>query len=240
VLIAPAEGWCRWCRSVCRGRAWARRPAARPRLDLPQRVRWGTSPFACAAVDVAAYRPGKFLNAAVDKRATTTSAWRSRLRRVDGRVIGCVQIAGWVRGPHRLHHQAGRRWWRRALRPYRFGAAPTSILPPGARLLVATQHDRARRSWPNSTPSRPDRAPRSSSDIKAHPEERSAGPRLEVGYITVVAHLRDGAARLLRVRWVLWSLRWTTIFALAAAACAASRSIGLIPNVLTLAALCSG
>ena len=51
----------------------------------------------CAGtVDVVAYRPGKFLSAAADKASEENERMALALRRPDGRVIGCVQIAGWV------------------------------------------------------------------------------------------------------------------------------------------------
>jgi phosphatidylserine decarboxylase len=51
----------------------------------------------CAGtVDVVAYRPGKYLNAAADKASEDNERMAIALRRADGRSIGCVQIAGWV------------------------------------------------------------------------------------------------------------------------------------------------
>src|SRR6266849_547697 len=49
-----------------------------------------------AIVDVVASRPGKFLNANADKASEDNERMAIALRRADGRVIGCVQIAGWV------------------------------------------------------------------------------------------------------------------------------------------------
>ena len=49
----------------------------------------------CAGtVEVVAYRPGKFLNAAADKASEENERMAIALRRADGRLIGCVQIAG--------------------------------------------------------------------------------------------------------------------------------------------------
>ena len=47
-------------------------------------------------VEVVAYRPGKFLNAAADKASDENERSAIALRRADGKLIGCVQIAGWV------------------------------------------------------------------------------------------------------------------------------------------------
>jgi len=94
----------------------------------------------CAAiVDVVAYRPGKFLNANADKASEDNERMAIALRRADGRVIGCVQIAGWV--ARRIvciikpgqAVAAGERFGH-----IRFGSRTDLYLPPGARLLVAT------------------------------------------------------------------------------------------------------
>jgi phosphatidylserine decarboxylase len=51
----------------------------------------------CAGtVEVVAYRPGKFLNAAADKASDENERMAIALRRADGNLIGFVQIAGWV------------------------------------------------------------------------------------------------------------------------------------------------
>jgi phosphatidylserine decarboxylase len=93
----------------------------------------------CAAiVDVVAYRPGKFLNANADKASEDNERMAIALRRADGRVIGCVQIAGWV--ARRIvctikpgqAVAAGERFGH-----IRFGSRTDLYLPPGARLLVA-------------------------------------------------------------------------------------------------------
>ena len=93
----------------------------------------------CAAiVDVVAYRPGKFLNANADKASEDNERMAIALRRADGRVIGCVQIAGWV--ARRIvctikpgqAVMAGERFGH-----IRFGSRTDLYLPPGARLLVA-------------------------------------------------------------------------------------------------------
>ncbi len=94
----------------------------------------------CAAtVDVVAYRPGKFLNAAADKASDDNERMGVALRRADGRVIGCVQIAGWVARRIVCYIKpgqavlAGERFGH-----IRFGSRTDLYLPPGARLLVAT------------------------------------------------------------------------------------------------------
>ncbi|MDI1287589.1 MAG: phosphatidylserine decarboxylase [Reyranella sp.] len=93
----------------------------------------------CAAsIDVVAYRPGKFLNAAADKASDENERMALALRRPDGRVIGCVQIAGWVARRIVCYVKpgqtvaAGERFGH-----IRFGSRTDLYLPAGARLLVA-------------------------------------------------------------------------------------------------------
>ena len=94
----------------------------------------------CAGtVDVVAYRPGKFLNAAADKASDDNERMAIALKRADGRTIGCVQIAGWVARRIVCYVKpgqalvAGERFGH-----IRFGSRTDLYLPPGARLLVAT------------------------------------------------------------------------------------------------------
>ena len=93
----------------------------------------------CAGtIEVVAYRPGKFLNAAAEKASEENERMALALRRADGRLIGCVQIAGWV--ARRIvcivkpgqALVAGER-----LGHIRFGSRTDLYLPKGARLLVA-------------------------------------------------------------------------------------------------------
>jgi len=93
----------------------------------------------CAAsIDVVAYRPGKFLNAAADKASEENERMALALRRPDGRVIGCVQIAGWVARRIVCYVKpgqavaAGERFGH-----IRFGSRTDLYLPQGSRLLVA-------------------------------------------------------------------------------------------------------
>jgi phosphatidylserine decarboxylase len=93
----------------------------------------------CAAtVDVMAYRPGKFLNAGTAKASEENERMGIAFRRADGRVVGCVQIAGWVARrivcPIKPGEAvaAGERFGH-----IRFGSRTDLYLPPGARLLVA-------------------------------------------------------------------------------------------------------
>ena len=74
----------------------------------------------CAGtVDVVAYRPGKFLNAAADKASEDNERMAMALRRADGRVDRLRADRRLGGAPHRLLHQAGPgRAGRRALRPY--------------------------------------------------------------------------------------------------------------------------
>ena len=94
----------------------------------------------CAGtVDVMIYRPGKFLNASADKASEENERMAIALRRADGRLIGCVQIAGWV--ARRIvcgikpgqTVAAGERFGH-----IRFGSRTDLYLPRGARLMVAT------------------------------------------------------------------------------------------------------
>ena len=93
----------------------------------------------CAAtIDVVAYRPGKFLNANADKASEENERMALALRRADGRVIGCVQIAGWVARRIVCYVKpgqavaAGERFGH-----IRFGSRTDLYLPAGARLLVS-------------------------------------------------------------------------------------------------------
>jgi phosphatidylserine decarboxylase len=89
-------------------------------------------------VEVVAYRPGKFLNASADKASEDNERMAIALRRADGRLVGCVQIAGWV--ARRIvciikpgqTVAAGERFGH-----IRFGSRTDLYLPAGARLLVA-------------------------------------------------------------------------------------------------------
>jgi phosphatidylserine decarboxylase len=94
----------------------------------------------CAGtVEVVAYRAGKFLSAAADKASDDNERMAIALRRADGRLIGCVQIAGWVARrivcPVKPGQalMAGERFGH-----IRFGSRTDLYLPTGARLLVAT------------------------------------------------------------------------------------------------------
>ena len=93
----------------------------------------------CAGtVEVVAYRPGKYLNAAADKASEDNERMAIALKRADGTLIGCVQIAGWVARRIVCYIkpgqavQAGERFGH-----IRFGSRTDLYLPPGARLLVA-------------------------------------------------------------------------------------------------------
>lgn len=93
----------------------------------------------CAGtIDVVAYRPGKFLNAAADKASEENERMAIALRRVDGVAVGFVQIAGWVARRIVCYVKpgqavaAGERFGH-----IRFGSRTDLYLPPGARLLVA-------------------------------------------------------------------------------------------------------
>jgi phosphatidylserine decarboxylase len=93
----------------------------------------------CAGtVEIAAYRPGKFLNAAADKASEDNERMALAFRRTDGIRVGCVQIAGWVARrivcyvkPGQMV-KAGERFGH-----IRFGSRTDLYLPTDARLLVA-------------------------------------------------------------------------------------------------------
>lgn len=93
----------------------------------------------CAGtVEVVAYRPGKFLNAAADKASDENERMAIALRRTDGRLIGCVQIAGWVARRIVCRIKAGQTIAAgERFGHIRFGSRTDLYLPPGARLLVA-------------------------------------------------------------------------------------------------------
>ena len=93
----------------------------------------------CAGtVEVVAYRPGKFLNAAADKASDENERMAIAMRRTDGNLIGFVQIAGWVARRIVCYVKpgqaivAGERFGH-----IRFGSRTDLYLPSGARLLVA-------------------------------------------------------------------------------------------------------
>jgi len=92
----------------------------------------------CAGtIDVVAYRPGKFLNAAHDKASDDNERTAIAMLRNDGLRIGFVQIAGWVarriicRVKPGQSVAVGERCGH-----IRFGSRTDLYLPPGARLLV--------------------------------------------------------------------------------------------------------
>ena len=92
----------------------------------------------CAGtVDVVAYRPGKFLNAAADKASDENERMAISLRRNDGVTVGFVQIAGWVARRIVCYVKpgqalaAGERFGH-----IRFGSRTDLYLPIGVRPLV--------------------------------------------------------------------------------------------------------
>jgi len=92
----------------------------------------------CAGtVEVMAYRPGKFLNAAHDKASEENERMAIALRRADGRLIGCVQIAGWVARRIVCYIKPGQAIAvGERFGHIRFGSRTDLYLPPGSRLLV--------------------------------------------------------------------------------------------------------
>ncbi len=139
LLIAPADGLVQMVTEAVP-------PAELGLGDLPMtRVSIFLSVFdvhinrsPCAGtVDAMVYRPGKFLNAAADKASEENERMAIALRRADGRLIGCVQIAGWV--ARRIvctikpgqTLAAGERFGH-----IRFGSRTDLYLPGGTRLLV--------------------------------------------------------------------------------------------------------
>lgn len=93
----------------------------------------------CAGtVEVVAYRPGLFLNAATDKASDDNERSAIAIRRADGRVIGCVQIAGWVARRIITYIKPGQQVAvGERFGHIRFGSRTDLYLPQGARLLVA-------------------------------------------------------------------------------------------------------
>jgi phosphatidylserine decarboxylase len=140
LLIAPADGL---VQMVAQAAAPAElglgaQPLTRVSIFLSVfDVHINRSPCA-GTVDVMVYRPGKFLNAAADKASEENERMAIALRRADGRVIGCVQIAGWVARRIVCYIKpgqvlaAGERFGH-----IRFGSRTDLYLPDGARLLVA-------------------------------------------------------------------------------------------------------
>jgi phosphatidylserine decarboxylase len=93
----------------------------------------------CAGmVEVMVYRPGKFLHAAAEKASEDNERMAIAFRCADGRLVGCVQIAGWVARRIVCYIKPGQ-----TVAPgerfghIRFGSRTDLYLPPGARLLVA-------------------------------------------------------------------------------------------------------
>ena len=141
VLIAPADGLVQMVSQVVPPAelGLGGEPLIRVSIFLSVfDVHINRSPCA-ATVDVIAYRPGKFVSANADKASEDNERMAIALRRADGRMIGCVQIAGWV--ARRIvctikpgqAVMAGERFGH-----IRFGSRTDLYLPPGARLLVAT------------------------------------------------------------------------------------------------------
>lgn len=140
LLIAPADGL---VQMVTEATAPAElglgdRPLTRVSIFLSVfDVHINRSPCA-GTVEVVAYRPGKFLNAAADKASEENERMAIALRRADGRLIGCVQIAGWVARRIVCRIKAGQTLTAgERFGHIRFGSRTDLYLPPGARLLVA-------------------------------------------------------------------------------------------------------
>jgi phosphatidylserine decarboxylase len=89
-------------------------------------------------VDVVAYRPGSFLNAAADKASDENERMAIALRRDDGRMIGVVQIAGWIARRIVCRIKPGQSLLvGERFGHIRFGSRTDLYLPAGARLLVS-------------------------------------------------------------------------------------------------------
>ena len=165
----------------------------------------------CAGtVDVVAYRPGKFLNAAADKASEDNERMAIALRRADGRddrLRADRRLGG---AAHRLLHQAGPgRAGGRALRPYplRQPHRPLSAARRAVAGGAGPAHDRRR-----------DGDGRARAGLTRNPARA-----VEFVVIAGTTGSRDGQ----RLSHPPRRLRGFSI----------NR---LIPNVLTLAALCSG
>jgi phosphatidylserine decarboxylase len=140
VLIAPADGLVQMIVDAVPPPELGLGNAALTRISIFLNVfdvHINRAPCA-ASVDVVAYHPGKFLHASGDKASEENERMALALRRPDGRVIGCVQIAGWVARRIVCYVKpgqtvtAGERFGH-----IRFGSRTDLYLPPGARLLVA-------------------------------------------------------------------------------------------------------
>src|SRR5262249_24465881 len=140
LLIAPADGLVQMvAEAVPPAELWlGEQPLTRVSIFLSVfDVHINRAPCA-GTVDVMVYRPGKFLNAAADKASEEKERMAIALRRADGRLIGCVQIAGWVARRIVCYTKpgqalaAGERFGH-----IRFGSRTDLYLPAGARLLVA-------------------------------------------------------------------------------------------------------
>jgi phosphatidylserine decarboxylase len=89
------------------------------------------------AIDKLSYRPGKFLNASLDKASVDNERQAVRMKTADGRTVAFVQIAGLV--ARRIlctltigqHVRAGERFGM-----IRFGSRVDVYLPPGVATLV--------------------------------------------------------------------------------------------------------
>ncbi len=140
ILVAPADGLVQMVVQAVPPAelGLGNRPLTRVSIFLSVfDVHINRSPCA-GTVEVVAYRPGKFLNAAADKASDENERMAIALKRADGRVIGCVQIAGWVARRIKCYIkpgqaiEAGERFGH-----IRFGSRTDLYLPPDARLLVA-------------------------------------------------------------------------------------------------------
>ena len=108
--------------------AWATQRLTRVSIFLSVfDVHINRSPCA-GTVDVVAYRPGKFVNAAADKASEDNERMAIALQRADGVTVGFVQIAGWVARRIVCYVKPGQAWRQASASAISASAAaPTSI-----------------------------------------------------------------------------------------------------------------
>ena len=140
LVISPADGVVQSVTSAVPPPELALGEAPLPRVCIFMNVfdvHVNRSPVA-GTVETRAYTPGAFLNAALDKASVDNERMALAIRTVDGRRIGCVQIAGlvarrilcWVDPGRGL--DAGERFGL-----IRFGSRVDVYLPEGVAPLVA-------------------------------------------------------------------------------------------------------
>jgi phosphatidylserine decarboxylase len=138
-IISPADGRVQMVTSAVPPPELGMGPAPLPRISIflnvfDVHVNRVPADGTIAALD---YRPGLFLNAALDKASEDNERMAVRLTMADGRDIAFVQIAGWVARRIKCTLRQGQTV--RAGERYgliRFGSRADIYLPPGTSPLV--------------------------------------------------------------------------------------------------------